>query len=116
MKEEKIKSLNQEIKRHLLLLISNSTMVASQLLLLIGFGNNWEPLMNDKPNNLTWWNERTDVDAFYQAMDLFLFTSRGSVNDKETMPLVIRIMAIQIGSCRQFWILVKCAPIEKLLV
>jgi TRAP-type C4-dicarboxylate transport system permease small subunit len=46
MKEEKIKSLKQELKRHLLLLISNSTMVASQLLLLIGFGNNWEPLMN----------------------------------------------------------------------
>ncbi len=46
MKEEKIKSLNQELKRHLLLLISNSTMVASQLFLLIGFGNNWEPLMN----------------------------------------------------------------------
>lgn len=50
----------------------------------------WEPLMNDKPDNLTWWNERTDVDAFYQAMDLFLFTSRGTDNDKETMPLVIR--------------------------
>jgi len=50
----------------------------------------WEPLANDTPPNLTWWNERTDVDAFYQAMDLFLFTSRGSVNDKETMPLVIR--------------------------
>jgi hypothetical protein len=46
--------------------------------------------MNDKPDNLTWWNERTDVDAFYQAMDLFLFTSRGTNNDKETMPLVIR--------------------------
>ena len=46
MKEEKIKSLNQELKRHSLLLISNSTMVASQLFLLIGFGNNWEPLMN----------------------------------------------------------------------
>jgi hypothetical protein len=50
----------------------------------------WEPLAQDTPPNLTWWNERTDVDAFYQAMDLFLFTSRGSVNDKETMPLVIR--------------------------
>ena len=46
MKEEKIKSLKQELKRHLLLLISNSTMVASQLLILIGFSNNWEPLMN----------------------------------------------------------------------
>jgi hypothetical protein len=46
--------------------------------------------MENKPNNLTWWNERTDVDDFYQAMDLFLFTSRGTNNDKETMPLVIR--------------------------
>ena len=54
------------------------------------FKHYWEPLMNDKPDNLTWWNERTDVDAFYQAMDLFLFTSRGTNNDKETMPLVIR--------------------------
>ena len=50
----------------------------------------WEPLMENKPDNLTWWNERSDVDRFYQAMDLFLFTSRGNNNDKETMPLVIR--------------------------
>ena len=50
----------------------------------------WEPLAKDQPSNLTWWNERTDVDKFYQAMDLFLFTSRGHENDKETMPLVIR--------------------------
>ena len=50
----------------------------------------WEPLMEDKPSNVTWWNERTDVDSFYQSMDLFLFTSRGTNNDKETMPLVIR--------------------------
>lgn len=54
------------------------------------FKHYWEPLMNNKPDNLTWWNERTDVDAFYQAMDLFLFTSRGTNSDKETMPLVIR--------------------------
>ena len=50
----------------------------------------WEPLAKDQPSNLTWWNERSDVDAFYQSMDLFLFTSRGHDNDKETMPLVIR--------------------------
>jgi FkbM family methyltransferase len=50
----------------------------------------WEPLMKNKPSNLTWWNERTDVDVFYQGMDLFLFTSKGTNNDKETMPLVIR--------------------------
>lgn len=54
------------------------------------FKHYWEPLMNDKPDNVTWWNERTDVDNFYRSMDLFLFTSRGSNNDKETMPLVIR--------------------------
>jgi hypothetical protein len=54
------------------------------------FKHYWGPLMDDKPDNLTWWNERTDVDAFYQSMDLFLFTSRGTNNDKETMPLVIR--------------------------
>jgi hypothetical protein len=54
------------------------------------FRHYWEPLMENKPSNLTWWNERTDVDAFYQAMDLFLFTSRGTDHDKETMPLVIR--------------------------
>jgi len=46
--------------------------------------------MAEKPDNITWWNERTDVESFYGAMDLFLFTSRGNSNDKETMPLVIR--------------------------
>ena len=46
--------------------------------------------MEDKPDNIVWWNERKDVERFYGCMDLFLFTSRGSDNDKETMPLVIR--------------------------
>jgi FkbM family methyltransferase len=50
----------------------------------------WEPLMKDFPKNCKWWNERSDVDAFYEAADLFLFTSRGNSHDKETMPLVIR--------------------------
>ncbi len=54
------------------------------------FKHYWEPLMKNKPDNLTWWDERKDVDNFYSSMDLFLFTSRGSANDKETMPLVIR--------------------------
>jgi len=54
------------------------------------FEHYWRPLMENKPDNVTWWNERTDVDNFYQSMDLFLFTSRGSNHDKETMPLVIR--------------------------
>jgi FkbM family methyltransferase len=50
----------------------------------------WEPIMKDFPSNCKWWEERSDVDTFYQAADLFLFTSRGSNTDKETMPLVIR--------------------------
>lgn len=54
------------------------------------FKDYWEPLMNNFPDNCKWWGERRDVDTFYEAADLFLFTSRGSNNDKETMPLVIR--------------------------
>jgi len=50
----------------------------------------WEPLMKNFPSNCKWWNERTDVDNFYEAADLFLFTSRGHATDMETMPLVIR--------------------------
>jgi len=50
----------------------------------------WEPLMKEFPSNCKWWNERSDVDSFYEAADLFLFTSRGSTTDHETMPLVIR--------------------------
>jgi hypothetical protein len=46
--------------------------------------------MKDFPPNCRWWGERNDVDTFYQAADLFLFTSRGHATDKETMPLVIR--------------------------
>jgi FkbM family methyltransferase len=46
--------------------------------------------MQNFPKNCKWWNERSDVDAFYEAADLFLFTSKGNSHDKETMPLVIR--------------------------
>lgn len=54
------------------------------------FKHYWEPLMQDFPPNCKWWNERSDVDAFYEAADLFLFTSQGHPTDMETMPLVIR--------------------------
>jgi len=50
----------------------------------------WEPLMKDFPINCKWWGERKDVDTFYNAMDVFLFTSKGTNNDKETNPLVLR--------------------------
>lgn len=54
------------------------------------FEDYWKPLMQSKPNNLTVWGERADVDIFYMACDLFLFTSQGHPGDMETMPLVIR--------------------------
>lgn len=54
------------------------------------FKSYWEPLMKDFPTNCKWWGERKDVDTFYNAMDVFIFTSRGTSNDKETSPLVIR--------------------------
>lgn len=50
----------------------------------------WEPLMKDVPENCMVWGERSDVHKFYEAADLFLFTSKGFVTDKETSPLVIR--------------------------
>jgi len=54
------------------------------------FKHYWEPIMKDFPSNCVWWNERKDVDNFYQAADLFLFVSREYPGDKETSPLVIR--------------------------
>ncbi len=50
----------------------------------------WEPLRKSWPSNCTWWNERKDVDSFYQMADLLLFPSKDGVGDKETSPLVIR--------------------------
>ncbi len=50
----------------------------------------WEPLMKDLPDNCVVWGERNDVDKFYSCMDLFLFTSRGTKEDKETNPLVLK--------------------------
>lgn len=54
------------------------------------FRNYWEPILKDLPSNVKIWGERHDVDNFYSCMDLFLFTSKGTNQDKETSPLVIR--------------------------
>jgi len=54
------------------------------------FRSYWEPLVVTKPPNVTIWGERSDVYKFYQAMDLLLFTSKGTISDKETMPLVLK--------------------------
>jgi glycosyltransferase involved in cell wall biosynthesis len=40
------------------------------------FENYWGPLMNNKPDNCIVWGERDDVEYFYKAMDMFLFTSK----------------------------------------
>jgi hypothetical protein len=54
------------------------------------FKDYWGPLVANTTPNIKLWGERNDVDNFYSCMDLFLFTSRGNDNDKETSPLVIR--------------------------
>lgn len=45
----------------------------------------WEPLFSNLPNNCVVWGERSDVDLFYQAADLFLFSSTYELN-----PIVIK--------------------------
>ena len=54
------------------------------------FENYWGTLMHDLPSNVKIWGERSDVNSFYECMDLFLFTSRGTNGDMETSPLVLR--------------------------
>ena len=54
------------------------------------FKHYWEPLMKDKPDNCIVWGERSDVDTFLQASDLFLFPSRGDRNNKELNPIAIK--------------------------
>jgi glycosyltransferase involved in cell wall biosynthesis len=44
------------------------------------FKDYWEPILADLPANCKIWGERNDVDSFYQAADLFLFTSIFELN------------------------------------
>lgn len=44
------------------------------------FQEYWEPLMKDKPANCIVWGERQDVENFYQACDLFYFSSKFELN------------------------------------
>ena len=44
------------------------------------FKDYWEPILADLPSNCKVWGERNDVDSFYQAADLFLFTSIFELN------------------------------------
>lgn len=51
----------------------------------VNFMDYWGPLMNNKPDNCIIHGERSDVDSFLQASDLFLFTSKYELN-----PLVVK--------------------------
>jgi glycosyltransferase involved in cell wall biosynthesis len=44
------------------------------------FKDYWEPLLSGLHSNCKIWGERSDVDLFYQAADLFLFTSNLELN------------------------------------
>ena len=44
------------------------------------FSEYWSPLMKNKPNNCIVWGERNDVHNFYQAADLFYFSSKLELN------------------------------------
>jgi len=46
----------------------------------VNFEDYWKPLMNDFPPNCVWHNERSDVDKFYKAADLFMFPSLYELN------------------------------------
>lgn len=50
----------------------------------------WQPLMDSKPKNCVIWYERSDVDSFLQASDLFFFASKGDRNNKELNPIAIK--------------------------
>lgn len=49
------------------------------------FRDYWEPLIENCPSNVRIWGEREDVETFYSASDIFLFTSTAELN-----PLVIK--------------------------
>ena len=51
----------------------------------MNFQDYWQPLIEDKPENCFIWGERSDVDVFYQACDIFLFPSKFELN-----PLVVK--------------------------
>ena len=50
----------------------------------------WEDIFKNLPKNCMVWGERDDVDSFYSCMDLFLFTSKGTDSDLETMPISLK--------------------------
>ena len=65
------------------------------------FEEYWGPLMQNKPDNCTVWGERSDVDLFLEASDLFLFPSILELNPlcvKEAMEYSLPIMLFQLDT------------------
>lgn len=54
------------------------------------FKHYWEPLLKNKPKNCVVWGERSDVDTFLEASDLFFFPSKGDRFNKELNPIAIK--------------------------
>lgn len=50
----------------------------------------WAPLMINKPSNCVIWHEKSNVDEYLQASDLFFFASKGDPNNKELNPIAIK--------------------------
>ena len=46
----------------------------------MNFESYWGPLMKHKPDNCIIWGERSDVDKFYKASDMFYFSSKLELN------------------------------------
>ena len=59
------------------------------------FESYWRPLMdwkaeNSRLDNCVIWGERSDVDTFMKAVDMFLFPSKGDRGNKELNPIAIK--------------------------
>jgi autotransporter strand-loop-strand O-heptosyltransferase len=83
----------------------------------------WEPLMNNLPGNCTWHGERSDVENFYMAADIFTFPSLFELNPlslKEArgygLPLVIRRLDTYDGEYDEIANFIGDNPEEAVLV
>ena len=54
------------------------------------FETYWKPLMENKPENCVVWGERSDVNEFLEACDVFFFPSKGDRGNKELNPIAIK--------------------------
>lgn len=54
------------------------------------FETYWKPLMDKKPDNCVVWGERSDVNEFLEACDVFFFPSKGDRGNKELNPIAIK--------------------------